>query len=193
VWIVGTNVTLDTTIAHRGTTSVHMHSPALAIGQNGYFVLQQNTTLALGDPMFYVRAWVRLGSMPLVNMGLIFVEQSGTPDNEDAVTLRPNDLAVYSQFSNSSKGNNTTPPLNTWFCVLFTVKRTTNATGSIVLGGDQPPITLPSVQTDSATSPIVLMNFGIAFAGSVVTTAQPALDMWIDDVIVNNAPITCTD
>jgi hypothetical protein len=193
VWAPGPNVTLDSTIAHRGTTSVHVHSPAIGIGVDGYFELRQTATLALGDPIIYVRAWVRLGSMPLNNMGLLAVEQMGTPDNEDALTLRPNDLAVYSQFSNVSMGNNTMPPLNTWFCVLWTVTRSTGTTGSIVLGGDPPAIPLPSVQTDDATSPIAIMDFGVAFSGSVVKVAQPALDLWVDDVIVNGSPLTCAD
>jgi hypothetical protein len=193
VWTPGPNVTLDNTVAHRGTTSVHVHSPAIGIGVDGYFQLQQTATLALGDPTIYVRAWVRLGSMPLNNMGFIAVEQMGTPDNEDSLTVRPTDLAVYSQFSQQSNGNHVAPPLNTWFCVLWTVTRSTGTTGSIMLAGDPPGVPLNSVQTDDASSPIKIMDFGIAFSGSVVTTAQPALDLWVDDVIVNGSAVTCAD
>jgi hypothetical protein len=193
VWTVGNNVTLDTTVAHRGTSSVHFHSPALPINTDGYYMLRQYSTLPLGDPTTYVRAWVRLGSMPLNNMGLLVVEQNGSPDNGDDLTVRPTDLAVYSQFANLSRGNATTPPLNTWFCVLWTVTRATTATGSVVLGGDPPGKALPSVQTDDATSPLAIMDFGIGFSGTVVNTPQPALDVWMDDVIVSGAPLACSD
>jgi hypothetical protein len=34
---------------------------------------------------------------------------------------------------------------------------------------------------------------GLQFASSNVTAPQPALDMWIDDVIVDHAAVTCAD
>ena len=43
------------------------------------------------------------------------------------------------------------------------------------------------------TPPLHDMDFGIGFAGTNVNGAQPAIDVWIDDVIVNNTPITCAD
>jgi len=193
VWMVTSNVTIDTTVAHRGASSMHAQTPIVPIGTNSYRQLRQTTTLALDDPTFYVRAWVRISAMPVVNMSFIAVEQSGGPDNEDAFVLRPTDLAIYSQFANNSNGNGTRPPLDTWFCVLWTVHRDTGNAGSIMLGGDEPPAPpLNNLQTDAA-SPIAIMDFGIAFAGSVVTQQQPAMDVWVDDVIVSSFAVTCAD
>ncbi|MDB4964246.1 MAG: hypothetical protein JWP01_4245 [Myxococcales bacterium] len=38
-----------------------------------------------------------------------------------------------------------------------------------------------------------MVTFGIGFAGSNTPVAQPALDLWIDDVIVDPDPVTCAD
>ncbi len=154
----------------------------------------QTKTLALADPTFYVRAWVRLGALPAGtnHMELITAAQTGGTIYGDSLFVEPTGLSIYTQFSNSSYGETTAPPLATWFCALLTVQRATTNTGSITLGGDPAPIQLTSVTTDG-NPPISLMTFGIGFAGTNVSTAQPVMDVWLDDVIVTNTPVTCAD
>jgi hypothetical protein len=47
--------------------------------------------------------------------------------------------------------------------------------------------------TDSTAAPLKTVALGIGFAATNVNDAQPAIDMWIDDVIVHHAPVTCSD
>lgn len=58
--------------------------------------------------------------------------------------------------------------------------------------GPCPALSLPSVITDG-TPLLSEMALGIGFSGTNVSVAQPLLDVWVDDVIVNNAPVACTD
>lgn len=193
VWTVGSpNISLDTTISHRGARSMHVFSDPVAAGDPGEFSLDETATLAFNDPTFYVRAYVRLGALPLDNMWLINAAQVSGAPREDGVYVNPGEMTVFSQFSQDSQATNENPPTNTWFCVLWTVHRSTTNAGSLALAGDPPALTLSNTQTDGAP-PISILGFGIEFSATTQMVDQPRIDVWIDDVIVANAPITCAD
>jgi hypothetical protein len=191
-WQVMGNVTRDLTVAHRGNASAHFHTTATAVGMDNYVDLSNSTTLAFGDPTLYVRAWIRSTSYPLNNMGMIAADQAGTSAKEVAVFFLPNALGVFSQFDNGSRNNLTQPPLNTWFCVIWQLTRAATATGTLAITGDQPPAMLTGHITDGSP-PISELSMGIHFAGSSVSVAQPAMDIWIDDVIASPTPVSCAD
>src|SRR5204863_9708181 len=103
--------------------------------------------LTLPDPILYARAWVRLGTLPLNNMGIMSASQITASPQEVALFVLPDSLGVFSQFDNVSQHNNTLPPTNTWFCVIWKVVRDAGNSGALVLGGDQPPASLSNVPT----------------------------------------------
>jgi len=150
-------------------------------------------TLPLGDPTFYVRVYMRLGSLPAGGnaMEIISAVQASFA-REDALFLDAADLAVYSQWPDNSGHNLQLPPTNEWFCVLFTVTRATTATGDVSLAGDENAISITNVQTDGSP-PIVDLQFGPQVAATNQPDAQPVLDMWIDDLIVDKNPLTCAE
>ena len=192
-WTAQSGVTLDSTMAHRGTSSVHSHIAATAPGTQVYAMLYQTKTLPLGDPIVYVRAYFRLSALPATNnhMEAITVLQSAGGAG-DYLFVQPDALYVYSQFSLAVMSNATLPPVGTWFCALWTLDRSTSSNGSITLAGDEPGTTLTSTQTDGVPS-VDEMAFGIGFSANNVKTTQPALDVWVDDIIVTNTPVTCAD
>lgn len=194
-WTVDTGVTIDTTIAHRGAASAHMQLGPLAVNTGGYANVLETATLALGDTTFYVRAYVRLAALPAGNNGmeLLVAAQTVGMIYGDYLFVKNGHFDIYTQFSGNSTSETTSPQLDTWTCVLWSVTRATTTTGSITLGGDPAPLAITSAQTDATTPPITRMSFGIGFASTNVTTAQPQLDVWIDDLIVTNTPVTCAD
>lgn len=191
-WTVLGNVTVDNTIAHRGTQSVKFHAPATIPALDTFVQLSETTSLPFADPTLYVRAWVRLGVVPVNNMGLISTQQSGSTPQEVAMFVLPDSLGVYSQFVDSSRHNNTVPPTNTWFCAIWRIVRATNGTGALYLTGDQPPAQLTAVTTDG-TPPLRELAVGIQLSGSTNTFPQAAFDVWVDDLIVSPNPVTCAD
>jgi hypothetical protein len=192
VWTSGPGLTLDATMAHRGSASLHAHTAALPIGTDGFAELAERTSLPFDDPTFYVRAWVRLSRLPINNMGLVEAQPiSGVP-NEDGLFVEPGALAVYTQYTGQSTTTTMPPPVGAWFCVLWTVTRSLGNTGSLTLAGELPTISLANVQTDG-TARLTEMDFGIGFSGSTVTVTEPPMDVWIDDVIVASAPVSCAD
>jgi len=192
VWTPRPGASVDTGTAHGGAHSAHFQLSALTAGQMGYVQIGQSSTLPLGDTTFYVRAWVRLGSLPAAGNGmeLMTAEQTGGA-NEDAVFVHTTTLDLYEQWTDSGQATTSPAPTGTWFCILWSVTRNTAATGSQTLDGDVGPSMLNNVPTDG-TPAIDRMGFGIGFAGPNVSNPQPAMEVWIDDIVISSTPITCT-
>lgn len=194
VWTAFGTVTADTTQFHRGAASIKMHVNARTAGQSGYSTLTETRTFATGTPAsLYVRAWLRFGSLPAGSNGmeLFTALQSQAPDEGVYLFLHNGDLGLFDQFSNNSNDNSTTPPVNTWFCVIWHVAFTTASTGSMSMTSDvAPSLMMSNIPTDSSP-PVKELVLGAGFASGNVNVAQPAFDMWIDDVLVDTAALTC--
>ncbi len=193
VWTVQPGATIDTSVHHRGLASAHFTMPGTTAGSDFYTDLTETTTLPLAGPTFYVRAYVLLGSNPLDNMELIAAQQQNTGNpNEDGVFVDPEDLAIFSQFSNRDSESSAPPPTGSWLCLVWSLTRATDTSGMMTLGGDVQALARGNVVTDG-TPPLSEMAFGIGFAGPSVLVDQPPIELWIDDVIIANTPLTCAD
>jgi hypothetical protein len=187
-----TGVALDATVANRGAQSLHLHVDDVPVnGAGNAFVAEATTFAGSGAPTFYVRAFVRMSAIPDDNLGLIEANQSNMAPEGDGVFATSSGLTVFSQFANKSRDANFTPVDGAWTCLVWTVVRATDGTGSLALGGDA-TAALDAVQTDSNPA-IDNMEFGIQLANSTDTVMQSAIDVWIDDVIVAATPLTCAD
>jgi hypothetical protein len=184
-------ISLDTTVAHRGSASVHAHVDAIAVGVNDYATIFDTQVLGLGEPMVYVRAYVMVSALPATNNRMELISATRSSSGGDYLFLHDIELAVYSQYSTAIMKNGSPPATNTWLCMLWTVGRSTAATGTIALAGDPPPASV-TTQTDGSP-PINDLAFGIGYSGTNVNTAQPAMDVWIDDIIESPSPVTCAD
>jgi hypothetical protein len=186
-----TGVSLDSTVSHTGTSSVHFRTPFLGPNIGDTARLTETATIALGTSV-YVRAFMRFGALPAVNnYGPILSVAENVGDFEDSVLLRATSLDIYNQWSDTAASNGAAPPLDTWLCVLWSVTRATTTTGAITLGGDLAPATLANVQTDGP--PLTWLVVGITFYAPEQPSSQPAIDLWVDDVLVSDAPLSCTD
>lgn len=195
MWSVDTGVTIDTTVAHRGASSAHMQSTALAVNTAGYFNLLETRSLAFNDPTLYVRAYVRMSALAAGSNGweLMVAEQVGGTVYGDYVFVKNDHYDLYTQFSGQSTSETAAPPLGAWQCLLWTVTRSATNTGAMTLAGDPAPLALTAITTDGTSPQISRMAYGIGFAGTNVTTAQPSIDVWFDDLIVSSSPVTCAD
>ncbi len=196
LWTKDPSVTIDTARAHRGDASVHIHTDALTAGNGDYEVLSETRTLAgaAAPTTFWVRGWFLIPALPSGPnaLELISADQSGAPRLGDFVFLHSDSTSVYSQFGNDIL-DVTSPPTNRWFCLVWRVVRGTGTTGLLEVTSDVvPTATLPNITTDGAP-PISIIAIGLGWAPSNVTVNQPAFDLWVDDVIVHSAPVTCAD
>lgn len=192
IWAAEPMVTLDATRAHRGAQSIHVHSPAFAANTGSYTTLQETRTVTIGGT-FWVRAWFWLSALPAGQNGLELITAERPGSAGDYLFVRSNRTSVYSQFADNSQSSATTIPTGTWFCAIWQVVRSTSATGSLTLSGDAPAITYANAVTDSAASPMTVVTMGLGFSSTNVPVAQPALDLWIDDVIADSSAVSCAD
>lgn len=193
LWTLATGATLDTTFAHRGSASIRIHTPAFNANENSYTSIFESQTLASGVQTFWVRAWFYLSALPAGGNGMELITAERPGNEGDYVFLFRDRTSVYAQYSGATREVMQPAPVATWFCAVFKVVRDTASAGSLDLGGDLPAMNLDSTQTDSATQPMQIVTLGAGFAGPNVLDAQPAFDLWIDDVIIHRASVTCSD
>ena len=191
-WMIDPAVTLDTTHVHRGLQSAKVHMDAFGVGQNRYVSLDETKTITAGATTFWVRAWLWLSALPAGGNGLELITAERPGSAGDYVFVFSNRTSVYTQFGSQSMNSTSLIPVGSWFCAIFKVVRSTGNTGSLDLSGTGPMIPLPNVQTDAA-QPMQIITIGIGFSGSNVPDPQPALDLWVDDVIVHTSAVTCAD
>jgi len=193
LWTVDANVTRDTSQAHSGAASAHMHVDALPVNTDGSALIYETKTLASGSVPFWLRAWVRIDVLPVANnyMELFYAEQTNSPHLGDYLIVRRTDTQLYDDFDSAFVGTNAALPVDTWVCLIWQVVPLASG-GSIALSGDAPSIALANNSTDGSP-PIRNIALGVYFDGTNLATAQPAVDVWIDDVIINSSAVTCTD
>ncbi len=193
LWTLDGDATLDTTFAHRGKASVRTHTAAFGANQSSRSMILESQTLAGNPTTFWVRAWFYMSALPAGDNGLELITAERPGNEGDYVFVRRTRTTVYSQYSLAVRSSTTPAPVASWFCAVFKIVRDTGGAGSLELSGDLPALTLDGTQTDSSTQPMQLVTLGAGFASPNVTDAQPAFDLWIDDVIIHSAPVTCSD
>ncbi|HUS29120.1 MAG TPA: hypothetical protein VMZ53_11435 [Kofleriaceae bacterium] len=193
VWMADAMVSLDATRAHRGNHSVHVHSPAFAAGGSSYQAIYQSQTVSANINPFWVRGWFWLSARPNFDnaMELMTAERPSTSSG-DYVFVHADSTNVYSQFDAQIMQTSTLVPVGQWFCLIWKVTRNTGTSGALELSGDV-TVSLANTKTDSTTSSLQIVVLGIGYASSNTPVAQPAQDLWIDDVIVSASAVTCSD
>lgn len=187
-------VSLDDTFAHNGSQSVHMHIDPVAVGGQREARITNSTVLASTPGPLWIRAWIKLGSLPAFDnhMELICTEQSSSPYYGDCVFVYSDATALYTQFTDASMEGEP-PPVQPWFCYVWQIERSTTSADMHLTSDVIANIDLLGQQTNSATNPVDTIAIGAAFYSGNTPTAQPALDVWFDDVIISTSPVTCSD
>ena len=194
LWTVAPMITRDTSVAHRGNASVRMHTNALSANQAGAAALTETRTFASSPTTIWVRAWLRLSALPAgANaMDVIALDQTSAPFGGNFVFVRSDQVGVYS-FDGLYAGTLLDVPLDTWFCILWHVRLSTPNGGILEVSGDLfDQLQILNGQTDGQPR-IDTLRIGINFAPPNVPDAQPPLDLWLDDVIIHSAPVSCAD
>jgi hypothetical protein len=192
-WQPSANVFLDTTTWYRGGRALHFAMPPTpANTQNGVYIQNTDPWITSASQV-WMRAFVRVGSLPEATNALevLSLEQSGGMG--DAVFLRMQAVEIYTQFEGRTIGTNVAP-VNTWFCLVWHVTLSPNLAGTMKLTSDMlSPIEMLNATTQG-TPPADLISFGPYYSASNADVAQPAMEVWMDDVIVDDVgPLTCAD
>jgi hypothetical protein len=189
-WFSSGNVSLDTTVAHRGSRSLKLHVDALTpLASGGAFIRDTALLPAIGNTV-WVRAFFRVSALPVGgdNMQILALEQATGNIDGDYLFLRGNGASIYSQFANQSANGNPGVQTNVWFCAIWQVVLATTATGSMAMSGDLPARSLSNLATQG-TPAVTRLELGPWFSSTA--TGQLAMDVWLDDLLVDASPLDC--
>ncbi|MDB4967644.1 MAG: hypothetical protein JWN44_3333 [Myxococcales bacterium] len=183
-------VALDTTRSYRGQSSVHVHTNAVAAGLNDVdATIVASTPLPLTGTV-YTRVWLYLKTPQPATTGQIVnfldsnmggmsyvVESGGKPGI--------NDYAAPVSYAASST---TTVPFDRWTCLQMQIAQT-GATGNISISVDG-TLVADAMLTGATTPALTRVAFGLDYYQPPAIAAQ---DAWIDEIIVDDKPISCSD
>lgn len=185
----------DTTRSHSGTTSLHLATNAINNVGGSYSVgiaetqTFANTALATG---FYARAWIYVPSTSTFANGMAFfgVQQAVSPwQGTDVQITTANKVSLVNYTGSGGYAETTTALVrDVWDCVEWhMVYGLTNGSVTLWISGT-PAASLSNVSTQPSPP------YGSLFVEAAfyqVSVAQPAVEIWVDDVIVDSQPIGC--
>jgi hypothetical protein len=183
----GGTVAIDNTVSHSGQYSVHFTTGAVAMGGTSSSFIKEKVSQIGNTQNFHVRAWYLIPSTQSKTIArLISADQTSTAKNV-TVDIDNDLISMFNAFNGSSYDTSFSPnvPLDTWTCIEWEVDVATpfdlNIKIDTIVALDRTPAT--------HTPLIDQLEFGLGVYSS--TAAQPALEAWVDDIIVDKNPIGC--
>jgi len=189
-WTQDTNggtFTLDNTFAYRGNQSLHLHSNgAAAAGADPFTNLVTSSQLPLSGTA-YARVFFYFppGYPGAFNQVINFSNTSGTGTAFGTKNGHPvlNDYASPGDYAESA----TTIPTGEWVCLSLSISQTA-ATGTVKLfirDVEVTDVTASAVGTPSMDH----VYIGIDWVGNPSNFGPT--DVWIDELVVNDSPVSC--
>jgi hypothetical protein len=182
-------IDVDTTRAYRGTTSIHAHTNPIpsTTTTNPKAVLQLQQGLPITGTL-HARLWIYIPSPhsssefdQLIN----FTDASG-----DGISLGTrNGVITANDYTDTTYAESATAqlPVDRWACLQLSIPSGTTGTTRVYLdGAEVTDVALPKPTVQPEPTRVEL---GVQWVATV--SNWPATDLWFDDVIVDDQPITC--
>ncbi|MCU1282725.1 MAG: hypothetical protein JWM53_6271, partial [bacterium] len=178
----------DAQFVHRGTQSLHLRMPPVPAGGSSDADISEVATFsAFADAAsFWVRAWIWLPHPPAGTDDIrLFVADNAVSTVGIGLSVASNRTALSSWVGSGGSLNGAPPGYGEWTCYVWRV----DLAGGESLSGVNVPSIGPLM---TATQPPgKLDELGIGPFSYHPVTAQPAFDVYIDDVFLDTRPITC--
>lgn len=191
-WTTMNGAAIDTTVAHRGAGSLHLTMPAVAAGSVSSAQIAEASKFPAGS-VVYIRVWVLLTSLSATSntIRLMGIDNNTGADPGEAVELGPSGLSAQVYGVATAAGNGIQPvPLGQWLCMQFEVQVATSSSGSVALTTNAMSSSISLVATQPNPS-LQRMMLGAFYYRA--PDAQPALDVWFDDLILDTQPHGCDE
>jgi hypothetical protein len=192
----GATLTVDGIHTRSGTNALHLHINATTAGVcSGGNIKETKTFSPTDSPTgdMWVRAYYYVDADALAGRPVLFFSQQAVdPYAFFTFELGDGNPAYFNTFQ--ATGTNywksaTKFPLRRWTCVEWHV--TQAAAGSLQSSLDGLPLADLNVSTTTANaSPLGNLTVGFGTVASAVV-AGPAIDVWIDDIILDRSAIGC--
>ncbi len=189
-WTIDTmvgEVTLDSTRAYRGTSSVHLHTDAITVmTTNPRALLDTSQGLPITGTI-YTRAWMWFQS-PMPGSPFAQILNYANTAGVGISMGERNSYVVDNDYTTPQYAQSLTQmlPLDGWTCLRMEMPSGTSGTTKIYVDKTE----VADVELSQTSQPAPDHTYlGIEWVGS--PTSQMAFDAWIDEVIISASPTTC--
>jgi hypothetical protein len=191
IWFPGQTqgtVTVDTSRPHRGLYAMHSQTSAAASGATVKADLTESSSFP-APPSLFVRAWYYLPVQPASGFEITGVAQQASPYAGLAVYQTGGFLSVQNTVNGAFHASNSVPfPSGRWTCLEWEVDFAGTQQYRFWIDGSE-VTDLHIVEPTQPSPPVNLFGTGLDFYG--LTAAQPAYELWIDDLILSSSRIGC--
>jgi hypothetical protein len=184
-------VAIDTMRSHRGGRALRAHTNAGISGDSRKAEIVDTTQLPTNATprILYTRMWGYFPS-PHANAYNQYITYANTSGNGFAMGDRNLNITT-NHFDAVAFGESGTTqlPRDRWVCLQF--EAPTNQTGTVRAFIDGNEVTDIALAVTAPEAAMTQLFIGIDWAGLSMTI--PAVDVWLDDLIVDDSPISCAD
>jgi hypothetical protein len=196
-WASDGNEQLDTAHVHRGAQALHAQNMAVALntGQSGAQIVERKTFPPASN-MLYIRIWAFVPTAPATgnDTRLFAVQQDGGQYYGMGVFLRPTDVMLDDWYAGLTAMSSAPPTWGQWACYRAQIVLDQFSGSFALTGTNTPSVTIPPpAPTQIAPGTMPLGQLAIGPYVYHPANPQPAVEMWIDDVIIDNQPVDCSD
>jgi hypothetical protein len=189
VFMQNGTVSIDTTFAFRGNQSIKFHHDVTPASGGQAETSIANTTILPITTTIYARAWFFMPApaQPAVANLINFVDQSagqGASFVDDHGHPGLNDYTPPLAYAASAAQ---TVATGTWTCLEMAMPQT-GTTGTLNIWMNDTPVDVSL--TGAQTLPISQLVFGVYYYQPPMLAAE---DIWLDEVIVDDKPVSCAD
>jgi hypothetical protein len=180
-------LTVDGAHVYRGAHALHVHTNAFAAGGAAHASLSETKSFAQTGAKIYVRAFVYVPSpAPNADGVLMAAQQEVSPFHGEEVYLTSSKLRLLDNVPQTYTTHDGADPfpLDRWFCVEWAID-TSGPTTTVSLDGNQE---ISSTDPNQPQPGLGGLAFGLQYYNQV---AQGAVDIWLDELVVDGAPIGC--
>ncbi len=187
-------MTPDADRACRGDASLHVHLEAAAAGESPRMIIEETQS---DQPVPLANRWVRAfvflpssSVTPALNR-LLIVGQVAAPYRQVELGVTAGKLAITSELGGLPVTVSTTAlPTDRWTCVVFALEQGSPGALRATLDDDA----VEDLQVTGETNPapaLASVRIGVAF--DQLAADQGAIDLWIDEIVIDDAPLDCLD
>lgn len=187
----GATVELDHARAYRGTSSLHVHLDPLGAGGSAAAQAEEGVS----EMPSLVSRWMRV---------YLFVPASASSDNDNRLLTLKQDISSGKRIElklrsgvlgvdNDLAGevfSQTLLPTDRWVCLVVQIEHA--SAGTIRISLDD--VAVPDLQLGEPAAfdpPIDLFRLGANL--NQITSAQAAVDLWMDELLIDDQPRNCAD
>jgi hypothetical protein len=185
----GGSLALDFSRAIRGRSSLHLHLNPIPAGQTARAEIAEERSEMHPSTTYWIRAFLYASSTPAGLTSVLKIQSAEPTYTGVTVAFQNGFLSVENDIQGATATAVDRFPTERWVCLELHVEEATNGVMELSLDDVKIPELTLSGDTQPQ-SPFGSIYFGLWLTKAAATN-EPAADLWLDEVMVDRAPIGC--